>query len=398
MNISGLRQTWLPVMVSLLAMTVILLFAPGWIAFLSVLVSSASWFFMSTRQERVIDKESALGPQLTKEIHEFSNELHHGINVLSGSLKGELTQIRSLVGDSVNTLQDSFHGINGCSRKQLDMVHDMMEAVSNSIESESTASVTFTEFAAETDNVLRYFVDHVIAISHNTMQFVDMVEEMSSQMDKADGLLSDVKNIADQTNLLALNAAIEAARAGEAGRGFAVVADEVRKLSQRSNRFSDEIREVIIGTRDNIQDARVSIGQIASKDMTFAIQSKARVDDMIKQLGIMNEAMAENLVHVSNISEDINARVGDAVRSLQFEDIVRQLAGYSEHHLDRLVNIFNNVQSGIDELASSEDHDVSEFIKRFSDLRSEVSQQIHQEQAHKPVDQSSMDEGDVELF
>jgi anti-anti-sigma factor len=217
-------------------------------------------------------------------------------------------------------------------------------------------------------------------------------------MDKADALLSDVKTIADQTNLLALNAAIEAARAGEAGRGFAVVADEVRKLSQRSNRFSDEIRTVIIGSRDNIQEARASIGVIASKDMTFAIQSKARVEEMMGHIGKMNETMADNLSHISSMSGQINSLVGDAVRSLQFEDIVRQLAGYSEHHLDRLEGIVGGIQTGMNDLGAMTDGHAQQFISGLVQLRSDISEQIRQEREHKPVEQSSMHEGEVELF
>jgi methyl-accepting chemotaxis protein len=328
----------------------------------------------------------------------LSTELKSGVFVLLDSLKGELSQINKLISDSVYTLQGSFHGINDQSQHQLVMVQGMISNISGNISDTNTTNISFAEFADETDKVLKYFVDHVIAISHSTMQMVERIEDIASQMDRADNLLSDVKIIADQTNLLALNAAIEAARAGDAGRGFAVVADEVRKLSQRSNRFSDEIRQVIVDSRDNIKDARDSIGEVASKDMNFAIQSKARVDEMIVHLTRLNETIASNLTNISEISENINGLVGDSVRSLQYEDIVRQLIGYSEHHLSRLENIINFVHSGINDLASKPDVTAKQFISEFARIRDQINKQATLEMARKPVEQTSMDQGEVELF
>jgi methyl-accepting chemotaxis protein len=373
----------------------------AWLQILLLLLSLA-WIvshyrnYLSFLRERDNDSDEEF--DLGHEIKELTNELQQGVVALTDALKGELTQIRILVEDSAHTLQDSFQGINGHSQTQLQMVQGMIANISGNVSGNSTENISFAEFADETDKVLRYFVDNVIEISQSTMQMVERIEDIASQMDKADALLSDVKIIADQTNLLALNAAIEAARAGEAGRGFAVVADEVRKLSQRSNRFSDEIRKVILDSRDNIKDARNSIGEVASKDMNFAIQSKARVDEMIIHLGNLNETIAENLTHISKVSGRIHNMVSDSVRSLQYEDIIRQLVGYSEHHINRLESIIGNLQSGVKELTEDPVLNKKQFIVGFSALRGHIIEQIRQERAHKPVEQTSMDQGEVELF
>ena len=97
---------------------------------------------------------------------------------------------------------------------------------------------------------------------------VEQIDDMAQHMGKAETLLNDVKGIADQTNLLCVNAAIEAARA-ERGKRIWVVADEVRSLSQRSDRFNDEIRAVLGTTRNNIISAKQTVSQLASKDMSF---------------------------------------------------------------------------------------------------------------------------------
>lgn len=338
------------------------------------------------------------GTDFASQIEGFFDEYNNAVASIIEDLKGELLQIRTLVGDSVRTLQNSFHGINELSQNQLSMIQGMISNISGNINEQSNNKISFAEFAEETDKVLRYFVEHVIAISHSTMQMVERIEDIASKMDEADKLLTDVKIIADQTNLLALNAAIEAARAGDAGRGFAVVADEVRKLSQRSNRFSDEIRKVIVDSRENIKCARDSVGEVASKDMNFAIKSKARVDEMIEHLAKLNDSISINLANISDISNSINQMVGNSVRSLQFEDIVGQLVLFSEKHLLQLESITVQVNSRVNQLANEEQIDTKKYIEVINSLREIIKDQMHIEKTTNPVTQTSMEQGEIEIF
>ncbi|MBL3591394.1 MAG: chemotaxis protein [gamma proteobacterium endosymbiont of Lamellibrachia anaximandri] len=403
MKAEYLKTHWIPYLASVVLFVAVLVLGSAWFEAGALLTLTVLWgvqhhrLYQADRDKAQTLSATEGGSALASEMQGLADDLQTGVGGLTGSLESELSQIRALVGDAVGTLQGSFNGINDQSQAQLDMVQAMLANVADNIENES-GQVSFAEFAQETDKVLRFFVTHVVEISQNTMYMVETIEDMASQMDKADALLNDVKMIADQTNLLALNAAIEAARAGEAGRGFAVVADEVRKLSQRSNRFNDEIREVIVGSRDSISEAKDSVAKLASKDMTFAIQSKSKVDEMMEQIGQMNESTALHLSQVSEMSGRINYLVGDAVRSLQFEDIVRQLAGYSEHHIGRLNEIFRRVQSDIDGMMLDPAGSAETFAVKMGQLRVMIQEEFSQEQAHKPVDQTSMDEGDVELF
>ena len=372
---------------------------------LAILLSMVSiWIFSHFRQYMTLLQleqkglETKDGVEMIDQMKTLSLELRTGLGELADLLRGELNQVRTLVEDSVHTLQTSFQGINEQSQQQQQLVVGVLANVSDNLDGGSEQDVSFAMFAKETDQVLRYFVEHVIQISQDTMRVVEQIQDMSGQMNRVNALLVDVKTIADQTNLLALNAAIEAARAGDAGRGFAVVADEVRKLSQRSNRFNDEIQVVIAGVRDNIDQAKDSIGQAASKDMTFAIQSKSRVDEMMQQVSRMNEEMAQRLARVSEMSGQIDRLVGDAVRSLQFEDIVRQLTGYSEHHLQRLEGVATTLEQGMHEMAGEAAGDIAQFASGFQNLGQRITQLIQQEQSHKPVEQTSMTEGEVELF
>ncbi len=318
------------------------------------------------------------------------------LSTVVDAMRGELGQIKELVGDATGTLQTAFHGLNDRSSHQRNLVAQMMEMMRE----QGGESDSGPGFAEQTDEVLRYFVDYVINTSANSMAMVERIDEMVDHMQRADGLLNDVKVIADQTNLLALNAAIEAARAGEAGRGFAVVADEVRKLSKRSDRFNDEIRTVIGESIDAIDGAREAISKLASQDMTFAIQAKTRVNQALENLTEVNRSVETTLDSVSVVGGEIDALVGDAVRSLQFEDIVRQLTEYSGRHLDRISVLIGRMHTGLTELRQSDVQDVNQYAAALQsvkdDLDSFMSSELEKE--HNPVEQQSMAEGDVELF
>ena len=313
-----------------------------------------------------------------------------------GQMRTDLRQIQGLVGDATTTLQGAFEGLNDRTTRQLGMVGGMIDLMRD----DTDESMAMTGFAEETDEVLRYFVDYVVNTSANSMAMVERIDDMVEHMAHADRLLGDVKVIADQTNLLALNAAIEAARAGEAGRGFAVVADEVRKLSKRSNRFNEEIRSVIGESMHAIDGAREAIAKLASQDMNFAIQAKTRVNAMLEKLTELNKSVEGTLDQVSGISGEVNTLVGDAVRSLQFEDIVRQLATYAERHLDRVHGLVNRIHGGLTDLRRSETRAPRDFVLALQHMQVELDEYIATElnSDSKPVAQASMGEGDVELF
>ncbi|MCK5092792.1 MAG: hypothetical protein KAR30_09725, partial [Gammaproteobacteria bacterium] len=292
-----------------------------------VLAALASWIVVSVlmlkwlrvHERRVVEVKSKSedSPIWSDTMAEITGQLQQELTVIHS----DIDQVNGIIRDAIGTLNSSFTNLNDHSQNQNTMINSILADMKNDSSSDEQR-VGYEEFAKETQGVLEYLVDQVVGISHESMSMANNMDDVVTEMEQVVALLTDVKSIADQTNLLALNAAIEAARAGEAGRGFAVVADEVRKLSQNSNKFGDAIRVVVGSAQKHIEQAQGAIGRMASKDMNVAIESKERVEIMLRQVTSLNSSVEERIGTINGIVGDIDQNVVAAVRSLQFEDIV----------------------------------------------------------------------------
>lgn len=346
-------------------------------------------------QVQTISNQNEMNNNNSSELASLFSSFTGLVETQTSEISESLSQIKEVVLDATGNLGNSFNELNDKSQHQGEVVHRLIKTNNvdgNKKESEFDISL----FVSETHTLLQQFIDLMLSTSHHSMKMVHAIDEISSQMDVAFDLLKDVSSIANQTNLLALNAAIEAARAGEAGRGFAVVADEVRKLSQHSNRFSDEIKTVVSKAQADISSAKDLVSDMASKDMNETISAKTRVDEMLKSVESYNENLDREMEEISAISADISESVALAVRSLQFEDVVTQVVSYSGEHASRLETLVTRLGNKMSELPAdhTDQHILLEKLQReINDLSAEWKNPLN-----KAVSQSSMDTGDIEMF
>lgn len=309
----------------------------------------------------------------------------------------ELLQVKGLVAEAIDTLNDSFSGLHAQTQAEYQLVVSLLDNLGGG---ESSDSMSIQKFSVEIKGVLQYLIDLLTNASVRSNQTVDKIDDMVNQIESIFNLLEDVKGIADQTNLLALNAAIEAARAGEAGRGFAVVADEVRKLSLNSNVLNEQIRKRAQDARSTVDQVRKIVSETATKNMEQAHSSQDKVGHMLSDLEEMNAGISHKLGDVSGMISEIEHSVSNAVRSLQFEDIVRQLIEQVINHLANLQSFSTEINQYLIESAESPANTEQEHQQRLESFRNEIHAKRNEIESNRMsrVNTGSMDEGEIELF
>jgi methyl-accepting chemotaxis protein len=322
-------------------------------------------------------------------------ELRNFIGAEVQGSRGEIDRTRELIRESVAKLGHSFDAVNRQSRQQSQVVARIVDRT----DAGNGGGMDVSRFALQASQKMEQLVEALEEVAGQSNVTVTHIDAMATHLDGIFALLEDVKSIADQTNLLALNAAIEAARAGEAGRGFAVVADEVRNLSERSTAFNEQIRKLAHSSKDSIARVRDTVSQMASRDLDRSRGARAEAAAMLERVEGINRSLGNGMREIADCGRMIDGSVAEAVRSLQFEDIATQALGAATVHLDRL-HAINREASALQELLQRGNINESERTQALSRLGQRIGQlrSEWERPPHKPVMQQSMDAGSVELF
>ncbi len=369
----------------------LLLAGIGWqlIAF----VASRSMVKSAADQQRMKGEEQAL----LDEFHRLLEECSTRFSSQLGVARDELARVQTLLSEAIVSLSGSFHSMHEHTQRQ----REVSLAVTSGADGDKGGS-RFDDFVMDTTAVMQRVVDSIVGNSKLGMELVELTESIAARTQDVQSILSEIGAIAKQTNLLALNAAIEAARAGEAGRGFAVVADEVRDLSGRTSQFSQQINKVIQDMQVTVKQTEVAISRMASQDLTFAFESKQNVEKIIGTMESQNQLRMAAVGQLGGIADEVDVQVGRAVTALQFQDIVSQLIG----HVGRRVDAIDDVSRHLGGLAQTLQRNATtpDAAGALESLRNETREvatrlkDMEQITANNPVSQNEMSQGDIELF
>lgn len=312
--------------------------------------------------------------------------------VIKNSVQTTVTGMEALAGiqaDAIATLTRAFAGLKDLvDRQQFEIRKLLFDATESNGVANSIGS-RMSIFAKNTSNTLNRFVDTTVTMSAASMDLVEKVGSIASQMPNVMKALKDIDQIAAQTNLLALNAAIEAARAGESGRGFAVVADEVRALSTRSAGFSHDIQSQLNSINKAIVDLTSEVGAVASQDMSYVLDARREVEQAITEL--VDRADADQVVAntLREVSSKLVEALHEAMRALQFEDMSSQNIRHNVETLRLLEPIANALEFNARNIESCS-HVLAEQVRNYK-LRFSHS-------TVNSISAQSMKSGDIDLF
>ena len=259
-----------------------------------------------------------------------------GLRELVGGISDGVTQIASAAEELSAVTEQTSAGVNN-QKIETDQVATAMnemaatvQEVARNAEEASEAAVAADQQAREGDKVVGEAIAQIERLALEVGHSTEAMGELKRESDKIGSVLDVIKSVAQQTNLLALNAAIEAARAGEAGRGFAVVADEVRSLAQRTQKSTEEIEELIVGLQNGTQQvATIMDNSRTLTDSSVELTRRAggsleSITRTVSAIQAMNQQIAAAAEQQSAVAEEINRSV------LNVRDVSDQTSAASE--------------------------------------------------------------------
>ncbi|KPW09358.1 Methyl-accepting chemotaxis protein [Pseudomonas syringae pv. atrofaciens] len=278
-----------------------------------------------------VDRKDELG-KLQATIQRMTVSLRE----LVGGIRDGVTQIASAAEELSAVTEQTSAGVNS-QKVETDQVatamHEMtatVQEVARNAEEASEAAVTADRQARDGERVVNEAIAQIERLASAVGNSSEAMGALKQESDKIGSVLDVIKSVAEQTNLLALNAAIEAARAGEAGRGFAVVADEVRSLAQRTQKSTEEIEALIARLQSGTQQATTvmdSSRELSTSSVELTRRAGGSLESITKTVSAiqaMNQQIAAAAEEQSATAEEINRSI------INVRDVSEQTSAASE--------------------------------------------------------------------
>ncbi len=271
------------------------------------------------------DELSTLGQYFNRLLDQLE-----GLIAASQSKSQQLTQSTSNMHDELESVINQFEVQANHTSTMTTSVQEMVQTIGEISESTSVAAEGVYQAKANADKgreVVVDTIDNITRLSERLSSSQDSISSLNHHVDQIGDAVNIIQGIAEQTNLLALNAAIEAARAGEQGRGFAVVADEVRALASRTHQSTTEITSVVTAIQSQMNASMTEIGecnqqgqltlkdseeldaslQLILSDMESIQGNSERIASAIEEQGAVMAQVSDSITELNTISNDNNA-------------------------------------------------------------------------------------------
>ena len=273
--------------------------------------------------------------QRQDEIGELANYMNQFLAELQSMIKGVVDRTHSITTQAQDSSQISQASSQQVENQQGEVnqiataIHEMSATaaeVASHAELTASAAQNSTQACQNGQEVIQKNLTSIHDLSSQVQEAASVIEQLENNAQEINQILATIQGIAEQTNLLALNAAIEAARAGEQGRGFAVVADEVRVLSKRTHDSTEEIRSMIDTLQNNSRQA-VDTMQASTTLTTNSVEFAQAASDSLSQITLSITEISDMATQIASAAEEQRAVSEDISRNTQsVKELSDQLA------------------------------------------------------------------------
>ncbi|MGD8484698.1 MAG: methyl-accepting chemotaxis protein, partial [Thioalkalispiraceae bacterium] len=292
--------------------------------------------------------------QLAGAFNTFMDKIHALITQVSGSTSQlsaaaeEMSMITGETRNGVQRQQTETEQVAAALNEMSSTVHEVANHAGSAAEAANQAD----ERASQGKLVVSNTVKAIDTLASEVEQAADVIQQLEKDSDNIGTVLEVIQGIAEQTNLLALNAAIEAARAGEQGRGFAVVADEVRSLASRTQESTLEIQNMI----EKVQGGARNAASVMEHSRGMASESV----DQASEAGTALESITSSVAEINSM----NTQIAEAARQQG------QVAEEINQNVSNITSVAHETASGADQLSQAS----HELANLANDLQAQIGQ------------------------